>query len=209
MSNDSDQTNINSDQTATGEQQPQTLPDRPPVRQPVQTAERPVDVRRPVPVEVEVERQGSNLGEYIKFVILALILLGTPVVIALISPLIFGQIVPAVLGSHLPTSPPPVSVPGDQVVEPDTAETPGVTLPTDPQTGIGGEATPTSTSTQIPPEPTPTDIRNHIVQSGETLEAIARQYGLTAAELAAANNIQNPDRIIIGTSLIIPSPSSE
>jgi LysM repeat protein len=205
MSNDRDQTNPNSDQTRPAEQPVRSVPDQPPVRsQPVQTADQPVEIRHSVPVVVE--REESNLGEYIKFVILALILLGTPVVIALISPLIFEQIVPAVLGANLPANPPPVNVPGDQVVEPEMEGTPGPVLPTDPQTGIGGEAT--TAAYPAAPQPTPTDIRYHIVQRGDTLDAIARQHGLTSAELAAANNIQNPNHIQSGTVLIIPPPSN-
>lgn len=207
MSNDSDQTNTNSDQTGPAEQPVRSVPDHPPVRsQSVQTAEQPVDVRRPV--LVETERQNSNLGEYVKFGILALILLGTPVVIALLTPLIFGQIVPAVLGSHLPPNPPPVLVPADQVVEPDTAGTPGPVLPTDPQTGIGGEGTPTATQSDPQPLPTPTIMRYHVVGTGETLESIARQYDLTTVQLAEANNLPDPNHIQAGIVLIIPAPSS-
>lgn len=44
----------------------------------------------------------------------------------------------------------------------------------------------------------------HIVKAGETLSAIAAQYGLTTAELAAANNITNPSLIRTGGRLRIP-----
>lgn len=46
--------------------------------------------------------------------------------------------------------------------------------------------------------------RTHTVASGETLSAIARQYGVTVTELAAANGITNPDRIFVGQVLTIP-----
>ena len=44
----------------------------------------------------------------------------------------------------------------------------------------------------------------HVVQPGENLYRIALQYGLTTAELAAANNIANTSRILAGQSLVIP-----
>ncbi len=47
--------------------------------------------------------------------------------------------------------------------------------------------------------------RTHIVQPGETLFGIARRYGLTVEQLAAANGITNPARIYAGQVLVIPS----
>ena len=47
-------------------------------------------------------------------------------------------------------------------------------------------------------------LRQHIVQPGETLALIAARYGLGFAEIAAANNLLNPDRIDVGQVLIIP-----
>lgn len=46
--------------------------------------------------------------------------------------------------------------------------------------------------------------RVHIVQSGESLTAIAQQYGVTAEEIITFNNISNPDAIYVGQELIIP-----
>ena len=44
----------------------------------------------------------------------------------------------------------------------------------------------------------------HTVQRGDTLWAIARQYGVSVAELVEANNITQPDRIYPGQTLVIP-----
>ncbi|MCC6905976.1 MAG: LysM peptidoglycan-binding domain-containing protein [Anaerolineae bacterium] len=44
----------------------------------------------------------------------------------------------------------------------------------------------------------------HIVQPGQTLYSIARQYGVTPSDLAFANGITNPDRIFVGQTLVIP-----
>ena len=46
----------------------------------------------------------------------------------------------------------------------------------------------------------------HVVRSGETIARIASRYGLTIAELAAANKLTSPDRISVGLQLLIPGP---
>ncbi len=43
----------------------------------------------------------------------------------------------------------------------------------------------------------------HVVRRGETLSQIARAYGVSVAEIAEANGIQDPNRIIAGTSLAV------
>ncbi|MCM3635027.1 MULTISPECIES: glycosyl hydrolase family 18 protein [Paenibacillus] len=48
--------------------------------------------------------------------------------------------------------------------------------------------------------------RTHTVARGESLWSIARQYGLTLTELAAANQLTNPAMIQVGQTLIIPPP---
>lgn len=44
----------------------------------------------------------------------------------------------------------------------------------------------------------------HVVQAGESLSEIAVRYGVRVRDLAAANDISNPDRLLAGTSLTIP-----
>lgn len=44
----------------------------------------------------------------------------------------------------------------------------------------------------------------HTVQSGESLGVIARKYQVTVGELAAANNITDPSRVLAGQQLVIP-----
>jgi lysozyme len=46
--------------------------------------------------------------------------------------------------------------------------------------------------------------RVHVIQSGESLTAIAQQYGVSAEEIISFNNISNPDAIYVGQELIIP-----
>jgi len=59
---------------------------------------------------------------------------------------------------------------------------------------------------KIPPDvPGPTPEFNHRVHTGETLSELARQYGLSAGELAEANGLAAPYTIYSGQTLIIPS----
>ncbi len=44
----------------------------------------------------------------------------------------------------------------------------------------------------------------HVVQPGETLLSIARQYGVTLEALLAANDIQDPNLVQVGQELVIP-----
>jgi nucleoid-associated protein YgaU len=44
----------------------------------------------------------------------------------------------------------------------------------------------------------------HVVQRGETLASIASQYGVTVADIVAANRIANPNLISVGQELVIP-----
>jgi mannosyltransferase len=44
----------------------------------------------------------------------------------------------------------------------------------------------------------------HVVESGETLSAIARRFGTSVQELVKANNIPNPDTINVGQQIIVP-----
>ena len=55
------------------------------------------------------------------------------------------------------------------------------------------------------PSPVPAGPSAHTVQPGETLEAIARRYGVSVAALAAANRLSNPDVVVSGTGLRIPA----
>jgi LysM repeat protein len=48
------------------------------------------------------------------------------------------------------------------------------------------------------------DSVTHVVQSGETLGVIARNFGVSQREIAVANNITDPEKIRAGTELIIP-----
>ncbi|NOZ27254.1 MAG: LysM peptidoglycan-binding domain-containing protein [Chloroflexi bacterium] len=72
-------------------------------------------------------------------------------------------------------------------------------------------STPTPTPTSTPsPEPTPTPAPIiHIVQAGESLEYIAGNYGLRMDDLIAANDLEDPNLLVVGQKLIIPPPTPD
>lgn len=49
----------------------------------------------------------------------------------------------------------------------------------------------------------------HVVQSGETLWRISARYGVNIPQIVAANELPNPDRLLIGQSLVIPAPARQ
>ncbi|MEH7344897.1 glycoside hydrolase family 18 protein [Bacillus sp. JJ1532] len=44
----------------------------------------------------------------------------------------------------------------------------------------------------------------HVVQANQTLTSIARAYGTTANDIAEANEIPNPNNLVVGQTLVIP-----
>jgi LysM repeat protein len=74
------------------------------------------------------------------------------------------------------------------------------------QTAPAPAAAPQSTAPPAPPSPTARPgQREYVVQSGDTLAAIAQRNGTTVDELVAANNLRSRDApLTIGQRLIIP-----
>lgn len=58
------------------------------------------------------------------------------------------------------------------------------------------------------PAPAPA-VRIYVVRAGDNLETIANHNGTTVPALAAANNITNPNLVVIGTKLKIPVASGK
>jgi LysM repeat protein len=56
--------------------------------------------------------------------------------------------------------------------------------------------------------PTVNGIGTYIMQSGDTLEAVARRYRITLQELVRLNGIVNPNRVVIGQVLAVPGPGN-
>ncbi|HVA08372.1 MAG TPA: LysM peptidoglycan-binding domain-containing protein [Acidimicrobiales bacterium] len=81
---------------------------------------------------------------------------------------------------------------------------------TDPNHILAGTTLviPGSEAAEAPATPTPTAVRTVTVMLGNTLSAIAAQYGVTVAQLAAANSIANPNVIVVGTTLTVPGATA-
>ena len=168
-------------------------------------------------------------GEWRKFIILVLILLGTILVIALLRPLIFGRIVPAILGENLEQAPITVTTPveptdeeGDtftneteEAMEEDTDDSDneatnepdegsndgeGEEVTEEAEESNEEESSEVETDTAVT---TPTE-QTHTVLSGQTVNQIAREYNITVNALVEANNITNPNVLRIGEELLIP-----
>lgn len=57
----------------------------------------------------------------------------------------------------------------------------------------------------------PVAAEHHVVRPGETLSSIAARYGIPVADLAAANGITDPDRVLAGSRLTVadtPAPAA-
>jgi LysM repeat protein len=78
-----------------------------------------------------------------------------------------------------------------------------------PSPTTAATAVPTSTPTVSPTAEvsgTPEGRIIHIVQAGETVDAIARQYGVTRDAIVYVNGLEDPSLIYVGQELIIPGP---
>ena len=77
---------------------------------------------------------------------------------------------------------------------------------------LAADVTPTPAASASPaptntPSPTPTPLV-HVVVAGESLGAIAQKYGVSLADLMAANGIQDANRVSAGQEIKIPAKAS-
>ena len=161
----------------------------------------------------EEQRNTKSYSDLVKFGVLLLIFAVVILVVSLVRPLIFGRIVPAVMGN---------STTGDVMT--DGAEEPEVPTPeTDAPVAYPG---PTDANVVAPEEPCCGDAAaypapdatqpitetsaaasqfiTHTLQPGENLTKVAEQYGVTVADIVTANALTNPDSVQAGTALRIP-----
>ena len=98
--------------------------------------------------------------------------------------------------------------PGSTVTVP-AEETPAASPATSPEVSASvtppplADETPSPPPTQPPAPPSAQGVE-HVVAWGETISLIASRYGVTAEDIAAANNLTNPNLIRAGDVLIIP-----
>lgn len=163
---------------------------------------------------MQSENQTTPRQEWRNFGILVVVLVGAVLVVALTRPFIFGRVVPAVLGDGLNRPAAVQEMPVEQPQsEPEATAVPeaptegeetqifipaaeaGGGAPNTPPAEEGGEALPTAVNTIT-----------HIVQPGETVTQIAKQYGVTVDDIVAANNLSNPNQVQVGQQLLIPQP---
>ncbi|MGE5594202.1 MAG: LysM peptidoglycan-binding domain-containing protein [Betaproteobacteria bacterium] len=76
-----------------------------------------------------------------------------------------------------------------------------------PVTGAPPAPMPTPAPTPAPPPviSVPVGFRPYIVQPGDTLAEIAARFGTTVEMLASVNRIPNPDLIVVGQVLLVPT----
>ena len=150
----------------------------------------------------EEHRAMHRRGEMIKFLLLLLVLVGAVVAIALLRPLIFERIVPAVLGldQEPMATPLPQSTALPTVEAEREEDAPRIMTATPPAVETQGEE-PTTGEAEGEAAPAPTS-QVYEIQQGDTLVEIAERFGVTVQ----ANSIANPNRIQPGQTLVIPAP---
>jgi N-acetylmuramoyl-L-alanine amidase len=86
-----------------------------------------------------------------------------------------------------------------------SATAPGIpSTPKTPATSGSATSGVPASATAPPRRSTASDARRHRVQPGETLSEIARRYDVSLAALLAANPAGDPNRVLVGTMLVIP-----
>lgn len=109
-----------------------------------------------------------------------------------------------------PSEEPPAAMTatGRPSAEPSSTATPRATVTPAPTASPAPTDTPPPSPTPAPatPPPTvaPTPQRTYVVQEGDTLAAIAQQFGVAVPTIQAANGIEDPNEIVIGDVLVIP-----
>jgi LysM repeat protein len=178
--------------------------------------EEPEDKSDPAPRPPEPAARPIRRGlsaEWIKFIILCVVMGGVVLAVALSRPYIFNRVIPALFGEFNPAADPgAVEGEEDAAEEPapgqatpassEMEEDPGTPAPDAEITPVAEEEEPS----QPADFPTAVPAQIHTVAAGETLSSIARQYAITLDALIAANEIANPNQVFAGDQLIIPQP---
>ncbi len=163
----------------------------------------------------------SLRSEWVKFGVLAAILLGSVLVVALLRPYIFNHLIPAIMGEGIAPAaqPAPGLTPDPQILvipivggevksdeeAPEVPLTEAYPAPTTEAIAPGGEtAVSEATTNEDVTGETAVSYILHTVQPGENLTFIAQRYNVAVADILAANTIANANRIEAGAILRIP-----
>jgi LasA protease len=93
---------------------------------------------------------------------------------------------------------------------PTSTPTPSSTIEPATATVQGDEPRSTPTPDVIRPTPQLRDTdETHVVQVGDTLNGLAKQYGVAMSQIQQANGIQDPNLLSIGQVLRIPPPTPQ
>ena len=68
----------------------------------------------------------------------------------------------------------------------------------------GEDSAVTTTTTTVPQTTTTFVRREYTVQNGDSLFTIAQKFNISAPALVELNKIKNPDRVPVGTVLLLP-----
>lgn len=77
----------------------------------------------------------------------------------------------------------------------------------DPSQIVSGQQLTIPGAGNVPAAPAAPATSEYVVQRGDSLGQIAREYGTTVLAIAAANGIDNPSQISVGQRLVIPGNS--
>jgi LysM repeat protein len=87
-------------------------------------------------------------------------------------------------------------------VTPVATSIPAASVPNSPSAAPTGA--PTASPSAAPTAATTPKPRVHVVKAGETLSMIATRYGVSIQAIIEANNLQNPNLLLVGQKLTIP-----
>jgi LysM repeat protein len=121
---------------------------------------------------------------------------------ALAAPLLSGPGPRTATGTTTPTASPSLSPSPTPRVTPTASPTASPSpAPTPEPTPVPATPAPTPVPTPVVTPPPP---QTYTVAEGDTLAAIADQFGTSVSALQQANGIDDPDEIVVGQVLIIP-----